>query len=252
VLVVAAVAVAAAVVGFFLAGPLRRQQPPAAAQPVAAAPTEPANAPGRTRAPSNLPPLDETDPIVRDLIRKLSAHPRVVAWLATKGLIRNFTYVVANIADGKTPAGLLQPLRPSAPFRVAGRGKAMHMDPQSGKRYTPLAQAVASIDPAAAAQVYSTLGPRIEDAFDEIAEPGATFDDTLERAIVLLLKTPIPPEPFDLDPQGIGYAFADPKLENLAPAQKQLLRMGAENARVVQTRLREVALAIGIPATRLP
>ena len=47
--------------------------------------------------------------------------------------------------------------------------------------------------------------------------------------------------------RGIGYGYADPKLEAMPAAQKQLLRMGPENARAVQAKLREIALALGIP-----
>jgi hypothetical protein len=35
-----------------------------------------------------LTPLDESDTFVRDLVRRLSSHPSVVAWLATDNLIR--------------------------------------------------------------------------------------------------------------------------------------------------------------------
>ena len=217
-----------------------------------AAPSEPIKPLGGAAESIALPPLDQSDPIVRELVRRLSSHPRVTAWLATDGLIQNFTNVVASVAEGRTPASLVRPLRPSTGFRVTERGEELSMNPQSGQRYTPLAQAVASIDPARAAQLYSTIKPRIEDAYGEIAEPGATFDATLERAIVLLLKTPIPEGPFRLEPKGIGYAFADVKLEGLAPAQKQLLRMGQENAHLIQTKLRAIAVALGIPARRLP
>jgi hypothetical protein len=48
------------------------------------------------------------------------------------------------------------------------------------------------------------------------------------------------------------YNFNDPRLERLTQAQKQLLRMGARNVGIVQRRLREIALALGIPAARLP
>src|SRR5687767_11961943 len=34
----------------------------------------------------HVPPLDQTDPVVRRLVGMLSAHPRVAAWLATDGL----------------------------------------------------------------------------------------------------------------------------------------------------------------------
>ena len=45
-----------------------------------------------------LPPLAESDAVVRELVAKLSSHPAVAAWLTTDGLIRNFTVVVAASA----------------------------------------------------------------------------------------------------------------------------------------------------------
>ena len=53
-------------------------------------------------------------------------------------------------------------------------------------------------------------------------------------------------------PEGIGYGFVDPQLESLSNPQKQLLRMGPRNIRLIQAKLRETALALGIPASRLP
>jgi hypothetical protein len=190
-----------------------------------------------------VPPLDESDGVVAELVRKLSSHPRVAAWLTTKGLIRN---------DGKTPANLLQPVRPTAAFRVTERDGGIYIDGPSYERYTPLAQAVASIDAKGSASLYATLKPRIEEAYRELGAPDASFDAALERAIVSLLETPMRSRPTRLRLQGIGYAFADPHDEALTGAQKQLLRMGSENGLTVQAKLREIALALGIPPQRLP
>jgi hypothetical protein len=60
-------------------------------------------------------------------------------------------------------------------------------------------------------------------------------------------------DPIAVRPEGgTGYAFTDPALEALTPAQKQLLRTGSANVQVIQAWLRSVALALGIPAERLP
>lgn len=193
-----------------------------------------------------LPPLDETDPLVRRLVRTLSSNPTIATWLASDGLIRNFVVVVANIADGATPTKHLRRLSPSAPFRSVQRGGSESVDPQSYRRYDVFADALSSIDPADAARLYGTLKPRIEDAAAELGYPGHQFDAVLERAIVALLRTPIVNQPVLLKPKGIGYAYADDRLESLSGAQKQLLRMGPENVQRVQARLREIALALGI------
>ena len=84
-------------------------------------------------------------------------------------------------------------------------------------------------------------------------QPNTSFDQTLERAIVRLLETPVPDGPVRLVPSGAaGYMYANPSLEGLSAAQKQLLRTGPRNARVIQDALRAIALALGIPESRLP
>jgi hypothetical protein len=191
---------------------------------------------------------------VRELVRRITSHPTVLAWLATDGLIRNFTVVVENIVEGTTPAGHLKALRPSAPFQVVERNGELFIDPKSYERYDAIAAAAGSVDPAGAARVYATLKPRIEEAYAELGVKPAEFDRALERAIVVLLRTPIVDGPIRVEPQekGIGYRFADPKLENLTGAQKQLLRTGPRNVRAIQSALRQLAVALGIPPERLP
>jgi hypothetical protein len=200
-----------------------------------------------------LPPLDETDAVVRELVAKLSSHPAVAAWLTTDGLVRNFTVVVANIVEERTPAVHLRTLRPATKFQVIQRDGQTYLDPRSYARYDRVAGAAASIDPAGAARLYSTLKPRIEDAYRELGAPDTTFDRALERAIVLLLKTPVVDDPIRLENHGaVGFGYATPELEALAPPQKLLLRSGPANVRAIQSSLRAIAIALGIPAERLP
>jgi hypothetical protein len=78
------------------------------------------------------------------------------------------------------------------------------------------------------------------------------FDRTLERAIVMLLRAPVLQGDVALNPQGGVFSFEDPRVEQLTAAQKQLVRMGPRNARIIKDRLRAIALALGIPAERLP
>jgi hypothetical protein len=250
-IVIVALLVAVAVAVYFWK---RDRQPPA---PVVTERTETPAAPSRPlggeAAAIDLPPLGETDPLVRELVRQISTNPKVVSWLATDNLIRNFTVVVANIADGTTPAKHLQVLKPSSSFQVIDRGNDRYLDPRSYARYDSLAAAAMSLDPTGSAKLYTTLKPRIEDAYRELGFPNTPFDRTLERALVSLLATPVIDGQVRIQPRGgIGYDFASPNLEGLTGAQKQLLRAGPDNVRVVQSALRDIALALGIPSERLP
>ncbi|MEQ1910414.1 MAG: DUF3014 domain-containing protein [Vicinamibacterales bacterium] len=235
-----------------------RQQPAPVSTAAAdvAAPAEapkPAQALGGDAVPIDLPPLDQTDALVRRLLAALSSHPRVAAWLTTNSLVRNFTVVVANIADGDTPTKHLAALKPSSSFTFIARGDDRRIDPRSYERYDGLAAAATSIDPAGAARLYSALKPRIEEAYRELGQPDTPFDRTLERAIVQLLETPVVEgTPRLMIRGGTGYAYVNPGLERLTAAQKQLLRTGPANVQKIQGSLRAIALAMGIPASRLP
>lgn len=223
--------------------PAAIETPPQAARPL-----------GGDVTPIDLPPLDQSDPVIRALVNALSSHPRVVAWLATPGLIRNFTVVVDNIAEGKTPARHLKTLSLASPFRVTEGPRGLVGDPRNYHRYDALAAAVASIDPAAAGRLYASIKPGIEEAYGELGHEDMPFDRALERAIVVLLETPAPDAAPSLTraPKGVGYRFAAQDLEALPDAQKQFLRAGPDNVRTVQSWLRAVAGALGIAEERLP
>jgi hypothetical protein len=85
-----------------------------------------------------------------------------------------------------------------------------------------------------------------------MGHPDGNFDPVLERAIIELLRVPAIDGEVALEPHGIVYAFAEPRLQSMSAAQKQLLRMGPQNVRAVQAKLREIASHLGIPASRLP
>jgi hypothetical protein len=213
--------------------------------PLARLPAEPGEA-------IDVPPLDASDALVRSLISRLSAHPQIAAWLATDQLLRTITVVVTNIAGGETPAKHLQAIRPVGTFGVRQSGGEVWLDPASYRRYDNLAAAVESLDARGVARFYATVKPRLDEAFRDLGIPDADFDRTVERAIVMLLRTPIVEGDIRLRAESVSYKFADPALEGLAKAQRQFLRMGPANMRIVQAKLREVARHLGMADAALP
>src|SRR5262245_25558967 len=84
------VASAAAAIYLAFGGWLTARRP---AEEAPAAPAASVPAPLGTPSAVDLPPLDASDALVRQLVAQLSSHPRVAAWLATDNRIRNFTVV---------------------------------------------------------------------------------------------------------------------------------------------------------------
>jgi hypothetical protein len=200
----------------------------------------------------DLPPLDQSDAVVRMLVTRLSSQPAVAAWLTTNGLIRNLTVAVHNVADGDTPAKHLAPLKPKGPFTTTRSRGVTTIDPASYARYDGIAAAVDGLDARGVARFYATVKPRIDDAYTELVGTEVKFDRTVERAIVMLLRTPIVDGDIPVRTDAVTYAFADPRLENLTQAQRQFLRMGPRNMRIVKAKIRAVAGFLGIPDEALP
>ena len=225
-------------------GPVTEQE---AATPAAA---ETAGSPAASVPEIPLPPLDQTDMLVRTLASALSSHPLFASWLATDGIIRRFTVVVDNIAYGQPVRKQLTEVAPPGTFRATA-GTQPRTDPRNYDRYVQLAGAMESLEPARAAQMYAMLRPRIEEAYVELGR-NVSFDSTLERAIISLLQAPPVRGTETLARKEAMFVYTNPQLEQLTPAQKHLLRMGPDQAAAVQARLRELALALGIPRDRLP
>ena len=227
---------------------LTSKRPPASPAAVTVpAPAPQATVPERPEGPLvkamdiDLPPLAQTDPIVRELIARLSSHPTIAAWLATKGLIANFTVTTLTIAEGRTPVQFLRPIAPRGRFRTTTSGGELFVDPRSYDRYNPHADAIGALDAVGTASLYLTLKPRISEAYGELGYPDGDFDRVLERAIGVLLQTPALDEKVALRPKGVTFAYSDPKLESLSPAQKQFLRMGPRNSQAIRAKLEEIA-----------
>ena len=229
-----------------------RPAPKGVSQAAADAPRPPKRLPGEPGDKIDLPPLDQSDAVIRELAGHLSSHPVAAAWLTTNGLIRNFTVVVANIAEGETPAKHLRTLRPKGAFAVRQADGLTRIDPASYARYDGVGAAVESLDARGVARFYATVKPRVDDAYRDLGLPEAEFDRTLERAIVMLLRTPVVDDNVQLRQTKVMYEYANPSLEGLTKAQRQFMRMGPRNMRIVKAKLREVARYLGIPDEALP
>ncbi|MCG2634805.1 MAG: DUF3014 domain-containing protein [Gammaproteobacteria bacterium] len=211
-------------------------------------PTLTTDEPTPATAPEPLPSLDESDEMVKSELAALTPDQTEPFWLESRELVRRMVMLTDNIAHGSVPRRYFQFLAPDGAFKVQKAGETLTIDPASYQRYTPLAEGIASVSPAAAATLYRRLSPLFDAAYRELGIPGS-FSASLTTALDHLLATPVPDSAPELLQPKIMYAYADPALEGLSAAQKQLLRMGPENAEAVKRQLRALAAAIGLELT---
>ena len=235
--------VLAAVVGGGAWWMFGRSSAPANASPKAVTATE---APIEKAPPAvNLPPVDQMDAFLRPLLQALTARPEMVRWLATDDLIGQLAAAIDRAANGQSAARDLRVIKPTGAFIAAGRGDRRTIDPKSYARYDSLVMTVTSIDASKAGQLYKTIRPRLNEAYHRLGHADGDVDRATRQAIDVLLQTPSVKDPIALVPAGgTGWAYADEKLEDLEPSQKQLLRMGPAHVEELQTWLRAFRGAI--------
>lgn len=191
-----------------------------------------------------LPPLEASDSLARETLTDAGVGEGGLApVLEQEHLIRRLVASVAAVARGQSPRSQIGFLEPEEGFRAQTEGELLVVAPGSFARYEPLATAIGGLDAGLLAARYERLEPLFQTAYEELGEPGR-FRTVLLQALDLLLATPVPTGPLELEDHVQTYVYADPDLEALAPAQKHLLRLGPSNQRIVQNKLRELRAAV--------
>lgn len=179
--------------------------------------------------PVVLPPLDQMDAFLRPMLQALSDRPELAKWLATDDLIRQMAMAIDQASAGDSPARDLKVLKPAGGFTATRRGARSTIDPASYKRYDGLVQTLTSMDAAKVANVYKTIRPRLNEAYQQAGNPGGNVESALLKTLDIMLDTPTVKDPIEVIGAGGQWAFVNDDLESLLPTQKQLLRMGPAN-----------------------
>jgi len=220
-----------------------------AQNPVVEMPREPSDV-----VPANFeePTASFGDEFVRSLVRRISAHPEWASWLVTDDLLIRFVTAVEAVADGYSPRGELDFARTNGPFLVREDEGRLVIAAGTYRRYNLAVEVVGSIEADTVVAILEELEPAIIEARQDVAWHRGDFEDRLRQAVDHLLEVDIPSGAIEVERRRVTYAFAADEHERLSDAQRQLLRMGRENATKVQAKLREIREAFKWPATPAP
>lgn len=189
--------------------------------------------------------LSTSDDAVGELVAELSSHPQLAKWLVNEDLVRRFVATVNNIAEGKSPRQHLDFLQPTTPFRAINKVGTFYVNPSSYERYDLVVEVFESLDTEGTVVLYRELKPLIDEAYREISPPGWAFEDRLTQAIDQLLEMPVPTGEIELDEKTVAtFEYADDRLAALTEAQRHMLRLGPDNIRRIQAKLRELQAAL--------
>lgn len=190
------------------------------------------------------PPLpalaDSTAPVVAEL----SEAGVDVAPLKSPQLIRDAVVFIDNLRNGAVIRDKAVIEGPTAQFKVLEQNGKLYIDPRSYDRYNTLVDWFVSLDGVVLTNMMETYEPLIQEALDEIGYPDQYPQQVLLDAIDTLLATPSVGTVIELNDDSVMYRYADPTLEALPDAQKQMLRMGPDNIRRVKLKLESLRTAL--------
>jgi hypothetical protein len=187
----------------------------------------------------------------RDLMEAVSANASFRAWLGRGELLERWAVTTDNLAEGVSPRARLRFLAPRGEFKTVRRGDREAIAPSSYARYDLVAEVVGSVDVAAAVHAYRELHGLLESAYRAIGYPEGSLDRVTARALQRLAAAPARDGDVFVEAGGPGpgalYIFSAVELERLGPVEKQLLRMGPRNTRIIQAKARQLERALGLP-----
>ncbi|WP_341502299.1 DUF3014 domain-containing protein [Gallaecimonas sp. GXIMD4217] len=189
--------------------------------------------------PEPLPPLGQSDELVRAELRSLLPEGAPLR-LQEAELVRKMAQYSVTLADGYLPPRQKLIAPPASSFEILRLDDGIYMDPESYRRFTPYVDALVAVDDRLLGAFLARFGPLFSAAYQELGLPADAFTANLDKTMALLLATPEPLEPIRLSQPRVLYQYADPELEALKPIQKLLLRMGPDNRGRLKDKLRAV------------
>ena len=191
-----------------------------------------------------LPELADSDAPLRDALGKLSGADTVQRYLMPENIVRRLVVTIDNLPRQKV-AVEKRPTTPVAGVFIA-QGDELHatLDPKNFERYKPMVAVISQLEARQLGALYVHFYPLFQQAYQSLGYPTGYFNDRLVQVIDLLLETPQPTGPIELVRPNVMYTFADPGLETRPAGQKLLIRMGPENAAVVEAKLKELRTVI--------
>lgn len=185
-----------------------------------------------------LPLLGESDEPLKAHLRLL-AGALPVSWLSGDQILQKVVVQVDNISRGELIYQHSPLIAPSGSLLVIETEEegVYLLDASSYSRYNLYADFMANLDQELLLAFYRYYEPLLDQAYIKLGnEPGA-FRSVFAEALRVILAAPVVEGEIRLTRPILSYEFEDPDLESLNMMEKQLIRMGPDNTRKIQSAL---------------
>ena len=197
----------------------------------------------RLKIKSEFLKLENSDESFRVAIK--SASENLLEWFLTKDVIKKFIVLSNDLSQKQILNKHRTFLKPPGRIIVKMDAKGLYLAEQSYRRYEPLANAIEAIDLQTGLDLYIVFKPLFEKVYKEFSYPAQyRLDDIFLKAAANVIEAPVVTNRIALVKQTISYKFVDKKLESLNDVEKLMIRMGPENTKKIQAKLRKLVEAV--------
>lgn len=185
-----------------------------------------------------LPELTESDDFIRQGLIELGSG--LASWLPSEQLLRRCLLIVNDFSQGVIIAKHMVFLKPKQGFIIEQDQSGQFIAETSYQRFDAFAAAIDAINIEAAIDFYQTVRPLMLEIYAEFGYPeGHRLEDLFLQAGAQILAAPIVNGRIAVVRPSVNYRYADPKLEALSSVQKQMIRLGPQNGRIIQNKVRK-------------
>ncbi|PKM35870.1 MAG: DUF3014 domain-containing protein [Gammaproteobacteria bacterium HGW-Gammaproteobacteria-10] len=187
--------------------------------------------------PAVVPSLKESDGFIDEKLTELS--PELAYLLRSDEQIRKIILIINDFSQGQRLHKHMRWLSLGEPFIAEEDPQGLYLPSKSYQRYNAFAEAIDSINVHDILALYQEIRPLCQEVFAQFGYPDSyRLEDLIKKAGAEILSAPVVETRIALVKPSVLYQFADKDIEALSPVQKQMLRMGPQNTRIIQNKLR--------------
>ena len=223
-------------------------QPPVEPAPApieAEVPAAPIAAPVATEVQPKTPPApvvtEETgDRFARESIDAVNGGKALAQFVAGDYVVERAVAIIDALRRGEVPYKLLPVGKPSTTFPISDDGLRVTLDAAGFSRYDGFAQWVGGLDTTALVSLLNDYEMIATQALTRMGVSDFDIRSAVLAATTQILSTPQVAVDAELMRREANWVYMDPELEALSSLQKQVLRMGPENADIIQQKARDI------------
>ncbi len=222
---------------------------PAPAPIEAEVPVAPIAAPVVTEVQPKIPPApvvsEETgDQYARESIDAVNGGKALAQFVAGDYVVERAVAIIDALRRGEVPYKLLPVGKPSTTFPISDNGLRVTLDAAGFSRYDGFAQWVGRLNTPALVSLLNDYEMIATQALTRMGVSDFDIRSAVLAATTQILSTPQVAVDAELMRREANWVYMDPELEALSSLQKQVLRMGPENADIVQQKARDIRGAL--------